>query len=166
MTLFNDINSQLLLNAIKKRNLKKVENLVSIIDPNEKLIKFMLFYTLISELDKGEIKGNLHEIIKILVKDINLNLNTSTVYEKPILFYYLYYKEFELAKKLLQLGADVNAKVCTGNRNDEGLLLMEPLVCEFIQRMNSKRDFPEDFEKQIHWLNENGADESIIPDLL
>jgi hypothetical protein len=130
------------------------------IDVNSAPFRKFLHYVLIRELDGGDIAGGMHEIVKGLVKNFGYQINTSTVMEKPVLFFYLYYKEFELAEELIALGADVNVLVGTGNQTKKGYK-MEPLICEFIQRMNPKRDFPEDFSSQIAWLKERGADEKL-----
>jgi hypothetical protein len=106
----------------------------------------------------------MHEIVKILYGKNKLNINKTQVLEKPIIFYYLYYREFALAEELIQMGADVNVKVDTGAQNDIGYL-MEPMICEFIIRMNPKRDFPDDFEDVIAWLKSKGADQTIEPDV-
>lgn len=135
------------------------------VNANSEYLSFMLHFNLCKRLDKGNIKGNMHEIVKVLVRKLNFDINTSELMQKPILFYYLYYKEFELADELMELGCDVNIKVGTGNQSSEGWL-MEPLICEFIQRMNPERDFPENFEEQISWLRSNGADETLEPTLV
>jgi hypothetical protein len=154
-----------ILYAVDARNLEAIEIFKDdIVLDNRNYFKKMLHYYTCRELDQGNIKGKMHEIVKILYGKDKLNINATQVLEKPIIFYYLYYREFALAEELIQMGADVNVKVDTGARNDIGYL-MEPMICEFIIRMNPKRDFPEDFEDVIAWLKSKGADESIKPDV-
>lgn len=153
--------SNRLLKAITQRDVDTVETLAPELKLNDGVLNFMWHYTLASALDKGSIPGALHRIVKSLVHDLGVDINTSGYLQKPILFYYLYYKEFTLAEELVALGADVNVRVTTGRRNDANILLTEPLICAFIQRMNPERDFPEDFSVQIDWLKARGADESI-----
>jgi hypothetical protein len=154
-----------ILYAIGERNLEAIEILKDdIVLENRNIFRKMLHYYVGRELDQGNIKGEMHEIVKILYGKDKLNINATQVLEKPIIFYYLYYREFALAEELIQMGADVNVKVDTGARSDIGYL-MEPMICEFIIRMNPKRDFPEDFEDVIAWLKSKGADENLEPDV-
>lgn len=150
-----------LLQAITEREADTVETLAPELQLSDGVLNFMWHYTVASALDKGNIPGDLHRIVKSLVNDLDVDINASGYLQKPILFYYLYYKEFTLAEELIALGADVNVRVTTGRRNDANVLLSEPLICTFIQRMNPERDFPEDFSAQLDWLKARGADETI-----
>lgn len=164
--MFTDLQN-VFLYALQNRRLNELSVLkeqLNITDNDRAFIK-ILHYFIVMELEKGNISGDMHEIIKLLIEDVGLDINYCKLKEKPILFYYLYYKEFVLLNELLEMGADVNVKVSTGNQDNEGWIF-EPLICDFIGRMDPKRDFPEDFEEQIKWLKLNGADETIEPDIL
>jgi hypothetical protein len=162
--LFNEMEN-VILYAVGERNLEAIEILQNdIVLEDKNHFRKMLHYYVCRELDQGNIKGKMHEIVKILYGKDKLNINATQVLEKPIIFYYLYYREFELAEELLQMGANVNVKVDTGAQNDIGYL-MEPMICEFIIRMNPERDFPDEFEDVITWLKSKGADETIEPDV-